>query len=447
MREVSWEAIVARLPEPVARLVRELAELCQHAGLRSYLVGGVVRDFLLGRPLREADVVVVGDAAWVAQQVARRTQAAVVVFPNFGTARLVLDGAALDVAPARTELYPRPGALPQVQAAGSIEEDLWRRDFTVNALAVPLSSDDRALIDPWGGLRDLREGWLRALHERSFEDDPTRLVRAIRFSVRYGLTVEPRTRRWMRQAVAQRALDRVSAQRRGTELRRAMQERPVLPVADAMQRWGLWDALCPGWALSARARRVLARLDADEAPLDARERVALMAVAEGWLARQRERVAGQVEELDRRLALTRAERRALEQLPEARRAAGVLARDGRLKPSTVDRYLRPLTSQPVLGWLAEACGGPGSAGYRWVRWYVEVGCRIRPSLTGRDLERLGVPAGRAMGQLLEALRRAILDGRIHHRAEEVAWVQRRLPYLRHRPAPGGSKPARLFPKG
>ena len=421
------EAILARLPAESARLVRAVAEACRSRGLAAYLVGGVVRDFLLGRPVVDADIAVVGDAAGAARQAAEAAGASVVVFEAFGTARLVAGGVQVDVAPARTERYPRPGALPQVSAASAIEEDLRRRDFTINALAVPLTGDPRELVDPWGGRKDLQGGWLRALHERSFLDDPTRLLRAVRFGVRYRLTVEPRTRRWMGQAVAARALDRVSAQRRGAELRRALAERPVLPVAVALQRWRLWDALCPTWRLTVRARRALAALDADEEPLDERARVALVAAAEGWLSREPALLARQVSELDRRLALTRPERQAFENMASARAALRALRRAPGTapRPSAVDRRLRSLPAA-ALAWVAEAGGGPGSAAYRWARWYVEVGRHIRPRLSGRELVRLGVAPGPAVGEILEGLRAAILDGRIHTRAEEVAWLRRRL---------------------
>ena len=421
------EAILARLPADAARLVLAVVEVCRSRNLAAYLVGGVVRDFLLGRPVVDADVAVVGDAAGVARQAAEAAGASLAVFEAFGTARLAAGGAHVDVAPARAERYPRPGALPQVSRASAIEEDLRRRDFTINALAVPLTGDPRELVDPWGGREDLRGGWLRALHDRSFLDDPTRLLRAVRFSVRYRLAVEPRTRRWMGQAIGARALDAVSAERRGAELRRALAERPVLPVAMALHRWRLWDALCPTWRLTARARRALAALDADEEPLDERARVSLVAAAEGWLSREPAVMAQQVSTLDRRLALTRVERRALESLAAARAAARILRRaeGAALRPSAVDRCLRGLPAA-ALAWVAEAGGGPESAAYRWVRWYVEVGRHVRPHLSGRELARLGVAPGPAMGQMLEGLRAAILDGRIHTRAEEVAWLQRRL---------------------
>ena len=431
------DAILQRLPEPTLRLVTAVADVCRRQGLAAYLVGGVVRDFLAARPLQEADVVVVGEAARVAREAAAQAEAAWVIFEPFGTARLVRGEAHVDVAPARTESYPRSGALPQVSPASAIEEDLRRRDFSINAMAVPLAGDERALVDPWGGQEDLREGHLRALHAASFVEDPTRLVRAARFAARYGLSVERRTRRWMGEAVRARALDRVSPQRRGGELRRALAERPVLPVARLLQRWRLWDALCPSWRLTPRARRVLARLDDDPQPLDRRERVALVAAAEGWLSLWPARLQEQVAQLDARLALTREERQALERLAAARRAAGVLRRAvGRsLRPSTVDGLLAALPD-PALAWVAEAAGGPTSAGGRWVRWYVDTGRHVRPHLSGAELIGWGVAPGPRIASMLRQLRAAVLDGRIRSRAEEVAWLRRRLGRRALRQGPG-----------
>ena len=431
------------LSEEARRLLEAVAAVARERGVAAYVVGGAVRDWLLGRrPIREVDVSVVGDAEALAREVAGRVGGGFVAFERFGTARVAAFGTYIDIARARTERYPAPGALPVPEAAACIDADLFRRDFTINAMAVPLAGDERPLVDPWGGLRDLEARTLRALHPRSFDDDPTRLFRGVRLAVRYGLQIEPETARWMRRAIARRAADTVSAERRGQEVRRALSESPALPVARAFEAWHLWDAACRGWHLRRQAEAVLAAIDRHErelaALLDAlgaggQDRlwaVRLLAVAEPWMGRRADALERRALELTARLALTKELRESLRQMGRLRavRRGLVAAR----RPSTADRLLQGL--MPLqLAYLA-ARGGFSGPDYNWVDWYARTGRRIRASLTGRDLLALGCPPGPAVGLLQQALRAAVLDGKVRGRAEEKRWVARRLRAWRQRRA-------------
>ena len=201
-----------------------------------YVVGGAVRDALLGRAPRELDLVVEGDAV----ALARRLGGTLTAHERFGTATVVLDGFAFDLASARRERYARPGALPDVQLGASIEEDLARRDFTVNALAVRLA--DGALL---GDREDLDRGVLRVLHDRSFIDDPTRMLRLVRYAHRLSFEPDPDTAARVDPAL----LATVSGDRIGNELRLLVREDAVA----ALERFGLGEALGirvapgPGW--------------------------------------------------------------------------------------------------------------------------------------------------------------------------------------------------------
>ena len=173
-----------RIPERLRALpgldrVREAA-----AGTATYLVGGAVRDLLLGRDRTDLDIAVEGDAA----AVGRRLGGEVRTHERFATATVHTAGLELDLATSRSESYPEPGALPEIQPA-TLSEDLARRDFTLNAMAVPLAGDPE-LIDPHGGLEDLERGALRVLHDGSFVDDPTRALRAARYAARYGFDLD-----------------------------------------------------------------------------------------------------------------------------------------------------------------------------------------------------------------------------------------------------------------
>lgn len=432
------------LGEEARRLVEAVAAVARERGVAAYVVGGAVRDWLLGRrPIREVDVTVVGDAEDLAAEVARRVGGRVVAFERFGTARVAAFGTCVDVARARTERYPAPGALPVPESAPSIDADLFRRDFTINAMAVPLAGDDRPLVDPWGGLADLEAGRLRALHPRSFYDDPTRLFRGVRLAVRYGLEIEPQTALWIKEAVERRAADTVSAERRGQEVRRALSESPALPVARAFEAWKLWDAACPGWHLQPSAEPALATIDGHEEALAALLEalggegrgqlwaVRLLAVADPWLGRRGEELERRALELTARLSLTRELRESLRQMAELRAVGRRLCRVRRF--STADRLLQGL--RPLQVAYVAARGGMAGPVYNWVDWFARTGRRLRPSLTGRDLLALGCPPGPAVGRLQQALRAAVLDGQVRGRAEEKRWVASRLRAWRQRSGP------------
>ena len=206
------------LPERLESLPG-VAELRAAAGDRDvYLVGGAVRDLLLGAERADLDVVVEKDARGLAAALGGE----LVEHERFSTAKVALgDDLDIDIARARTETYDHPGALPEVHPA-DVETDLGRRDFTINAMAVPITGDAE-LIDPHGGLEDLRAGVLRVLHDGSFADDPTRGLRGARYAARLGLALDPETERLLRAA----DLSTVSEDRVTAELERAaFEERP-----------------------------------------------------------------------------------------------------------------------------------------------------------------------------------------------------------------------------
>ncbi len=190
-------------------------------GVVVYAVGGCVRDWLLRIPSLDLDLVVEADGLGFARALAKVLKARLVEHGAFGTATLTCAGKRrVDVATARTERYRHPGAYPSV-ASGSIRQDLARRDFTVNAMAAKLGAGRaQAIVDPFGGQRDLSSRVIRVLHPKSFLDDPTRIFRAVRFAQRFGFTIEPMTERWIREAVGAGVLERVQPGRIRKELMR-----------------------------------------------------------------------------------------------------------------------------------------------------------------------------------------------------------------------------------
>ncbi len=228
-REGARAGAPVRLPPAVTPLLARLGQLGDARGVAVYGVGGCVRDWLLGRSrLTDLDVTVEGEGPAFAQAAAKAMGGTLQVHPAFGTATLQLPGRnprrRIDVAGCRKETYVRPAAYPVV-ARGTLEEDLFRRDFTLNAMAVALNAARfGALADPFRGREDLQRGRLRVLHARSFLDDPTRILRGIRFAQRFGWAFEAQTARRLREALAAGALGWLNAGRLERELTRLLQE-------------------------------------------------------------------------------------------------------------------------------------------------------------------------------------------------------------------------------
>lgn len=337
-----------------------------------HLVGGAVRDLLLGREPRELDVVVEGDAV----ALARRLDPAAVVHDRFATATVVVDDHVVDLATARRERYPQPGSLPEVCAA-SLAEDLRRRDITVNAIALPLAGGPLAAVP--GALDDLAAGVLRVLHDASFVDDPTRLHRTARYAARLGFGVEPHTRALAEAAVQGGALETVSGPRIGAELRLAAGEPDALGALSWMAALGLVPAAAHPLSVIADALALL--------PGDGRTDLLMLGAWGGLPFAQLGFAAAELTVLDR---LVRAEK-----LAGDARAAG--------RPSEV-RLL--LDGEPV-----EAVALAGALGAREpVRAYLEALRHVRLAITGGDLLAEGVPEGPEIGRRLRAALAARLDG-------------------------------------
>ena len=197
-----------------------------------YVVGGAVRDALLGHPSYDLDLVVEGDVPAFAQRLAGRLGGRVQTHPAFGTAEVLYEGGEIDVATARTETYPEPAALPEVRAA-TLEDDLARRDFTINAIAASLCRNDFGrLVDPHHGRADLVARTIRILHGRSFEDDPTRIFRAIRYENRLGFRMDPETERLARVGMA--GVARLSNERVREEIVALLSEDGVAHTLDRL---------------------------------------------------------------------------------------------------------------------------------------------------------------------------------------------------------------------
>ncbi len=224
--EEVWRVLgIAAVPASVRPLLQAAARVGRQREVPVYAVGGCVRDWLLRIPSLDIDLVVEGDGVAYARALGAAMKARIVEHGAFGTATLTCaDKRRIDVATARTERYRQPAAYPSVEP-GSIEQDLGRRDFTINAMAIRLGMGKSLMVvDPCGGRGDLEARHIRALHVGSFMDDPTRIFRAARFAQRFGFAIEPMTERWIREAVRAGMLERVQRGRVRKELVRMADE-------------------------------------------------------------------------------------------------------------------------------------------------------------------------------------------------------------------------------
>lgn len=354
----------ARLGEQVDALagIDQLRQIAER--VPAYLVGGVVRDLLLGRGVADLDVAIEGDAE------------ALTDLPGFSlerdglflTGRLEQGDLKIDVAQTRAESYPAPGALPEVRPA-SITEDLARRDFTINAMAFPLTGD-RRLLDPHGGLDDLRAGLLRILHDGSFADDPTRALRAARYAARFGFELEPGTAELLRDA----DLTRVSEDRIDNELGRIAAEDDPAAALRLIAEWGVMPSL-------------------DPAAPDRVAEVTRLASAPPWS-----------DWVDGELAVMLAIVRPLPQIRELSSATPE-------RPSEAVKLASPWDPAQLL--VARALGA------EWLDRYAAEWRHTKLEITGEDLLAEGIGEGPAIGRGLEAALSGKLDGEISGREDEL----------------------------
>ena len=360
-----------------------------------YLIGGAVRDLLLGEQPDELDLAVEGDVASLADELG---DAPPRLHPRFGTATAVLDGGrTIDLARTRRERYPHAGALPEVEPAG-LAEDLRRRDFTVNALAVVLNGPEPGALTGFpGALEDLAAGRLRVLHAESFRDDPTRLLRLARYAARLGFGVEPQTRAWAYAARDGGALSTVSPERIAAELRLLAAEPDPVTAFATLRELGLDAALASGYGISdpPRLRRALDLLP------DGRPDLLVLGLAAEGAAADAVRL-GPEEDVVAAVA------RAADELAPALAAAG--------GPAQIAAAAAGAPVEAVAAAGATELPGVAHAARQWLEDLRGVTLEIG----GDDLLAAGVPAGPAVGAGLRAALAARLDGRVSGREAELA---------------------------
>lgn len=414
---IDRSALVRELGEAPARLTKLVAKQAQDQGHSLFLVGGVLRDLLLGRGSADLDLVIESDAATFAHGLQKRFGGQVHTHKPFGTAKWSLNANAadrlglplsdlpqhIDIARARSEIYAQPAALPLTKP-GSIEDDMRRRDFSVNALALRLSpiAQYGQLLDAGSGLTDLRNRQIRVLHERSFIDDPTRILRALRFATRLNFAIDAQTATWLRDALP--LLGRVTGARLRNEIELILAEGAAGEILLRLNDLGAWNAIQPGFRLSKRLADDLRRADKQKPAWQAEDHDAR---AVRWCL-----LLGSVEEhvarsIATRLDLTRRQIDSISATCRIMAFAEELADPG-LRPSQIAPRLEKLPTIALhAGWLLlhDSPAAQERLSLTMRRWRT-----MRPCTSGHDLRALGLPPGPRYKQILERLRGAWLDG-------------------------------------
>ena len=415
-----------RLSREVFELLKSAGQLAQELGFELYCVGGFVRDILLNQPNLDVDLVVEGDGIAFARKLALKLGGRVRAHQKFRTAVVILEnGQHIDVATARLEYYEYPAALPTVELS-SIKMDLYRRDFTINALAVHLNPGQFGkLVDFFGGQKDLKEKVIRVLHALSFVEDPTRIIRAIRFEQRFGFQIGKQTERLIKNAIQLDIFTRLSGRRILHELKMIFAENNPLACLKRMDGFGLLKAIHPLLVLKPNILKILTEI---EKVLSWYNLLYLEEEVEKWQLY----FLGLFSSLNDDETVTIARRLQFSQKEEQnflalRRQINKTMMDvyrwqqGKQKLSELYFILDSLSLEGLLYVMARS---EKEEMRKNISLFVSKLRNLPHLISGKDLKEMGIPPGPVYGKILKDLRAAQVDGLACDRKSQLEWVKK-----------------------
>ncbi|MDP3789210.1 MAG: CCA tRNA nucleotidyltransferase [Candidatus Omnitrophota bacterium] len=413
-------------------VIRKIAALAEDKRYKAYLVGGFVRDLLLGVKNLDIDVVVVGDALAFARYASDEMGAALVEHKKFGTATLIIPAAPegkrvkIDIATARKEFYKHPAALPSVEFS-SIKDDLYRRDFTINAMAVSIDRKNFGeLIDFFEGVKDLERKRIRVLHEKSFIDDPTRIFRAVRFEQRYDFRIDDFTAGLIRNAVKAEMFNRVSGERLREEIELLLKEKEPIKAIKRMKSLDELRFISPKIVFGSeqeeysrnikKLKSIYGNYFLAKRPLDL-WLVYFMVMTDGLTLSEVLRVCD-------RFVIRRSDKlRMISAKKSEKKIMALLCAKKEISPSRTYRALEPLSYETLLFIMAK-CGG--KLVKKRIKDFLEKYNGVRISLRGADLKRLGAQPGPCFATILRKTLDAKIDGLISTRRDELLFAEKQL---------------------
>jgi tRNA nucleotidyltransferase (CCA-adding enzyme) len=409
----------SKFPPEIYDLLKLSGEVAGNLGYSAYIVGGSVRDLLQGEINLDIDIVIEGDGIIFAQALAKKLDVKVKIHKRFGTAVVVTDFLKFDVATARTEYYESPAALPKVEVS-SIKKDLYRRDFTINTMAIKLNPDKFGqLTDFFGGQRDIKEKTIRILHNLSFIEDPTRAFRAIRFSERFGFKISKHTINLIKTAVRINLFNRLSGTRMYDELNLLFLETEPTKALERLAELDLLKFIHPRLTITKSLEETFEAIQDTftwfkllffEEELN-KSHLFLMALFEDLTRQERN------EALQRLYVPPIASREILNGIKNSK-----IAITGLQNASQKEIYytLRPLDIQTILFTMAKAKDNEKK---KAVSLYLTTLRKIKPALSGKDLKKMGHTPGPLFKIILTAILEERLEGKIKSREEEIEFVK------------------------
>jgi len=412
-----------RLTDRLFELLQDLGQAAEKAGCSAYVVGGFVRDLFLYRPNEDVDIVVEGDGIAFARRFAASAAARIHAHEKFGTAVIIFpDGFKVDVASARMEYYRSPASLPEVEMS-SIKLDLFRRDFTINTLAIHLNPPRfGTLIDFFSALRDIKERVIRVLHNLSFVEDPTRVFRAIRFEQRFGFSIGKLTGGLIENAVRMDFFRRLSGRRVFAELKLILSEENPLDALKRMQDYGLMRVVHPGLQLTDdrldsfdTVKKVLSWHDLlflDESYM--KWAVYFLALIRPCDRATSEKICERFELPPRHRGLFCKDRFKAEACLKS------LERRPPVKNSSLYRKLAPFRTELILYMMAST---RRERVIRDISRYYTRLRQVRPSISGADLQQMGLAPGPIYREILQKVLDGKLNDRFKTREDELAFAR------------------------
>ena len=423
-------------PGKMADLLKFTGRLSEEMGFTAFAVGGFVRDILLGVQNFDVDVVIEGNAIEFAKRLSKELCGVYVYHKRFGTATVFFPCPTgippskcaggkfkIDIAMTRTEIYERPAALPTVKF-GPIENDLYRRDFTINAMAFRLGKQHfGVLLDPFNGRNDLKEGVIRALHDLSFVDDPTRIFRAVRFEQRFDFRIEPHTENLIKKAVGLKMVDRTQKQRIREEIIAILSEERPFKAVKRLSELNELRFIDPDLKLRKGTASLFDSADQELAWYD-NTHISKRHLLERWLIY----LAALLDDLDlakiRKICgdfvLKKADAAAIISYKnDAEKVLCILSKKGKLKPSQVYEHLDGLPYEAMIMLMVKTSS---QAARRRIMSHMTKYAHVKLHLGGEDLKKAGIEPGPHFKELIRKTLYAKLDGRIKTKTEEVGFA-------------------------
>ena len=406
------DRINKQLPVELVKFLKLAGATATRLEQRLFLVGGVVRDLLLERPNLDLDLVVEGDAIELAEELARLVSGKVIARSRFNTVKIRWERWTVDIAAARSEFYQRPGALPTVQTCCDIHSDLNRRDFSINAMAVYMDPPRFGeLIDRFAGQSDLEKGLIRVLHDQSFQDDATRIWRAVRYEQRLDFKIEEHTLDIIKRDL--KYLEAISGDRVRRELELCLEEEKPEKSLRRANDLGLLAEINPRLKFNESSARLFARARGRLEPFSAPEELELALLVYNLTPEA-------LVEVNAFLKIPKPVAQVLQETLELKNELPALADKG-LTNSAIYHLLHRFQQTAILVNLLSA---PSYYVRKPIELYLEKFQHVKTALTGKDLMAMGLTPGPQIKKTLEMLLEARLDGRVKSHAEEIEMVKK-----------------------